>query len=112
MNKNIYTTNLCGRKLYSEEDGIKKFFGKIVADFSFESEEIKGLFSISRDTVVVITDKKLRSGWIFSSLREKEILILKGIPFDANTRGWYVNKSMIGSCYFLEEKKTMVMTNE
>ena len=111
MNKNIYTTNLCGKKLYCEYDGIKKPFGKIVADYSFERKEIKDLFSIS-NSVVVITDKKLRSGWIFSSLKEKEILRLKGIPFDHETRGWYINKSQIGFSYFLEEKKIMVMNNE
>ena len=111
MNKNIYTTNLCGRKLYYECDGIRKPFGKIVADYSFERKEVKDLFSIS-NSVVVITDKKLRSGWIFSSLKEKEILRLKEIPFDHETRGWYINKSQIGFSYFLEEKKIMVMNNE
>lgn len=111
MSKNILTTNLCGRWLYCEYDGIKKPFGKIVADFSFERKEIRDLFSTS-NSVMVITDKKLRSGWIFSSLKEKEILRLKGIPFDSETRGWYINKSQIGFSYYLEEKKIMVMNNE
>ena len=61
MNKNIYTTNLCGKKLYCEYDGIKKPFGKIVADYPFEREEIKDLLLIS-NSVVVITDKKIKTG--------------------------------------------------
>ena len=114
MSENIYTTNLCGRKLYSEHDGNKIPFGKIVADYSFERKEVKELFSIVGigDTLVVVTDKKLKSGWIFSQLAEKEILRKKGIPFDDSTRGWYITKSQIGYSYFLEEKETMVMNNE
>lgn len=97
--------NLCGRKVYVHG----KYFGKIIADYNFERKDVQKNMN---PNVLTMVSEDAPDGWYFSTRREQEVLRLKGIPFDANTRGWYISRELISRDYYVLEEKKMVMNNE
>lgn len=97
--------NLNGRKVYLHE----KYFGKIIADYDFERKDVQKNMN---PNVLVMVAEDAPDGWYFLTRREQEVLRLKGIPFGANTRGWYIARDTISADYYVLEEMKMVMKSE
>ena len=97
--------NLNGRKIYFHG----KYFGKIIADYDFEAKDVQRNMN---PNVLTMVAEDAPDGWYFSTRKEQEVLRLKGIPFDANTRGWYISRDTISADYYVLEEMKMVMKSE
>ena len=117
MNEYILTTNLCGRNIYIKNcRGEKLLFGTVISDWTFEPKDIQDKYTLGTTGEMLLkvnNNQPSVSGWKVAPSKEKYIFSKKGVPFDANTRGWYLDKDLIKmGVYFLYERVAMMMENE
>lgn len=92
--------------------GEKYFFGTIIADYTFESENVKVNFFNQRDGVFLVLVNDECDGWtVVEDANAQTIFDIKKIPYDSNTHAWFMNKKYIFSeGYTLDDG--MVMKSE
>lgn len=117
MNENILAANLCGKKIYIKNyHGEKLLFGTVISDWTFEPKDIRDKYTcgyLEEMLLTVNNNQTNAAGWRISTSSEKYIFEKKGIPFDSNTKGWYLDKDLIKmGMYFLDERVAMVMKSE
>jgi hypothetical protein len=95
-----------------DDRGDKYFFGTVIADYAFETYEVKkNFFSQSDDIFLVLTNDECDGWTVIEDANAQTIFDIKKIPYNSHTHAWFLSKKYLFSeGYTLDDG--MVMKSE